>query len=240
MTTKPLKTNKLIHHLIELRTRLIQYSVCLALLFGVLFYYSEKLYTLTATPLLNQLPLGSQLIAIDVTSPFMIPMKLSFYIALLLSAPFGLYQLWAFIAPGLYQKEKKHVLPLCCLSIALFYCGVCFAYFVIAPLALSFFTNSAPTSVTVMTDISHYLSFILTLAIAAGLAFQVPMATVLCVRLKVCSKETLAKQRPYVIILAFVFGMLLTPPDVISQVLLALPMWGLFELGLLFSISQKS
>lgn len=231
----PLNWNTYIMHLIALRQCVIQ---CGVLFFGVflfLFWQDETLYTFIAKPLLSQLPAGGQIIATEITSTFMVPMKLAWVSALIIVMPYILYKLWIFIAPGLYPREKKTVFPLLVFSIVLFYMGLCFAYYVICPLALNFFTNSAPEGVSVMTDIRLYLDFVLTLLFSAGLAFQVPVITLALIRAGVVTCKQLAYLRPYVIVGAFIVGMLLTPPDVVSQVLLAIPMWGLFELGLLIA-----
>ncbi len=226
-------------HFLELRKRLLHCSVFIIGMFIILFTFSDDLYTWIATPLLRQLPPGGTLIATQVTAPFLVPMKLSFIVAIIISMPFLLYNIWAFIAPGLYKHERKTVLPMAVASSILFYFGMAFAFYVICPLALGFFAKCSPQGVTVMTDITSYLDFMLTILIAAGMAFQIPIFTAVIIKLNIMSKQQLAKQRPLVIVGAFVLGMLLTPPDVVSQILLALPMWGLFELGLIFSTSQK-
>ena len=202
--------------------------------FSVLFYFSRELYALVAQPLIQVLPEGTSMIATDVTSPFLVPFKLSFYAALLLAMPVILHQAWAFISPGLYRHEKRFAVPLLGSSILLFYGGVAFAYFVVFPLLFGFFTAIAPEGVAVMTDIGRYLDFITTLFIAFGLSFEMPIAIVLLIWSGLTTVETLGKSRPYVVVACFVIGMLLTPPDVFSQALLAVPMWLLFEVGLLF------
>ena len=222
-------------HFIELRSRLIRASLVVAALFLGLFTIDEKLYTFIATPLLRQLPKGHALIAIDVTTPFTVPLKLAFVTALLLAAPFIFYEIWSFIAPGLYRHEKKRLYPLLSASLFLFYSGILFSYWIICPLALSFFAKAAPHNVLVMTDIKAYLDFVLTVLLAGGIAFQVPVITIALVQLNIVSVALLEHLRPYVIVGAFTVGMLLTPPDVISQILLALPMWGLFEVSLLIA-----
>ncbi len=224
--------NTYLPHLIEFRSRVIKSSIIVLLLFLGLFLIDESLYTLIAKPLLKQLPAGSRLIATEVTATFMVPMKLALILALFISIPFILYQAWSFIAPGLYRTEKRNILPFMLTSTLLFYGGVAFAYFIMCPMALGFFANCAPKGVTVMTDIKAYLDFVLTVLFAGGIAFQVPIVTVACIRSGLISSEKLAHLRPYIIVLAFVVGMLLTPPDVVSQILLALPMWWLFEAGL--------
>lgn len=223
----------LVQHLIELRSRLLACVVTLLLLFLPLAYFANELYHLLATPLLAQLPQGGTMIATDVAAPLLAPLKFTLVLALFFAMPMLLYQLWAFISPGLYTHEKRLAIPLLVSSIILFYAGTAFAYFVVFPLVFGFFTSVAPDGVAVMTDISSYLNFVLKLFFAFGLAFEVPIATVLVIWTGICRREDLAAKRPYVILAAFVLGMLLTPPDVFSQILLALPMWLLFEVGLL-------
>ncbi len=222
-------------HLIEFRKRVLLCGLVFCVAFVGLFWIDDKLYTFIARPLLSQLSMGGQIIATEVTSTFMVPMKLAWVAALILVMPYMLYQLWSFIAPGLYKQEKKTIAPLLICSIILFYLGLCFAYYLICPLALGFFAKSAPKGVSVMTDIRSYLDFVLTLVLSAGLAFQVPVITISLIQARVVTTKQLAYLRPYVIVGAFIVGMLLTPPDVVSQILLALPMWGLFELGLLWA-----
>lgn len=228
-------TSNAISHFIELRSRVIQCTIIWFLLFLSLFWVDETLYNFIAKPLLQTLPQGSLLIATEVTTPFIVPMKLALITAFFLTIPFLLYHLWAFVAPGLYPNEKRYVFPLLVSSLILFYLGVFFSYGVICPLSLSFFAKSAPTNVTLMTDIRSYLDFVLTILLAGGIAFQVPIVTVALIQSQLISIQQLTHLRPYVIVTAFVLGMLLTPPDVVSQVLLALPMWGLFEVGLLIA-----
>ncbi len=225
----------LLSHLIELRTRLLHAVLCVLLVFISLFYFANDIYAWIAQPLMEKLPQGSAMIATEVASPFLTPFKLTLVLSIFISVPYLFYQLWAFIAPGLYRHEKALVVPLLATSTVLFYLGVAFAYFVVFPLMFAFFTAAAPTGVTVMTDIAHYLDFVLKLFMAFGLAFEVPIATVLLIKTGLASRHSLQQKRPYVIVGAFVLGMLLTPPDVISQVLLAVPIWLLFELGLLMS-----
>lgn len=220
-------------HLIEFRKRLIRCSLVILCIFIGLFYIDDYLYTVFAKPLLTQLPLGSALIATEVTTTFTVPMKLALIAALFISIPYVLYELWSFIAPGLFLQEKQKIIPFILSSTILFYLGVSFAYFVICPLALGFFANCAPKGVLVMTDIKSYLDFVLTLLFSSGLAFQVPVITLVLIKTKVVTIEKLSHLRPYVIVTAFILGMILTPPDVVSQILLALPMWGLFEIGLI-------
>lgn len=224
-----------IAHLIELRSRLLKIVAVVLLVFVGLAPFADRLYTYLAGPLLQHLPKGSGMIAIDVASPFLTPFKLTLVIAIFASMPFSLYQVWAFVAPGLYRHEKRLLLPFLVASTALFYLGAAFAYFLVLPLIFKFMTATAPQGVTVMTDISRYLDFILTLFFAFGVAFEVPIATILLIWSGITTRSALADKRPYVIVAAFVIGMILTPPDVVSQTLLAVPMWLLYELGLLFS-----
>ena len=225
----------LISHLVELRTRILLILAGVLAVFAFLVPFSNRIYTTLAGPLLAHLPQDSSMIAIDVVSPFLTPVKLSLALALFIAVPWVLYQAWAFIAPGLYQREKRLVMPLLVSSTALFYSGMAFAYFVILPIFFAFITGTAPEGVAVMTDINRYLSFILTLFFAFGVAFEVPIATIILTLLGVTTPDDLVSKRPYIIVGAFVVGMLLTPPDVISQTLLALPMWLLFEIGVLLS-----
>jgi len=220
-------------HLLELRDRLLRAVLAVLAVFAVLFYFSKELYALVAQPLMQVMPAGTSMIATDVTSPFLVPFKLSFYAALLLAMPIILHQAWAFISPGLYRHEKKFAVPLLASSIVLFYGGVAFAYFVVFPLLFAFFTSIAPEGVAVMTDIGRYLDFITTLFVAFGLSFEMPIAILLLIWSGLTTVDTLRKSRPYVVVGCFVIGMLLTPPDVFSQALLAVPMWLLFEVGLL-------
>lgn len=225
----------LITHLTELRTRLINSLICVMLLFLALVPFSTEIYNLIATPLLSKLPDGTSMIATEVASPFLVPFKLTVYTAVFVAMPYLLYQSWAFIAPGLYRNEKRFAVPLLVSSILLFYTGTAFAFFVVFPLVFSFFASVTPEGVAMMTDISHYLDFILKMFFAFGLAFEVPIATILLVATGIVSIEGMREKRPYIIIGAFVIGMILTPPDVMSQFLLATPMLVLFELGLYFS-----
>lgn len=221
----------LISHLLELRSRLLRMVVGILLVFVALSPFSNPIYTTLAGPLLRHLPSQSSMIAIDVLSPFLTPLKFTLILSVFITIPWTLFQVWAFIAPGLYQREKRLILPVLLSSILLFYCGMAFAYFVIMPLFFAFLTGTAPQGVAVMTDINHYLDFVLTMFFAFGVAFEVPVATVILVLIGVITPDDLATKRPYVIVGAFIIGMLLTPPDVISQTLLALPMWLLFEAG---------
>jgi len=224
-----------ISHLVELRDRLIRMLVAVLLVFLALFPFANEIYTYVATPLMAQLPEGTSMIATQVASPFLTPFKLALVSAVFLSMPYLLFQLWSFVVPGLYSHEKQLAIPLLISSVFLFYLGTLFAYYLVFPLVFAFLTGTAPDGVTVMTDISHYLDFVLTLFFAFGIAFEIPIATILLVAAGITTPEDLGRKRPYLIVGVFVVGMLLTPPDVISQTLLALPMWLLFELGILLS-----
>lgn len=222
-------------HLVELRDRLLRAVLVVLIIFLALFTFSNELYSFLAEPLLIHLPTGSSMIATEVASPFLTPFKLSMVTAVFIGMPFILYQLWAFIAPGLYKHEKSLALPLLFSSIVLFYLGMVFAYFVVFPLMFQFFTGIALEGVTMMTDITKYLDFVLKMFFAFGIAFEVPIATIIVIATGMTTAEKLSAKRPYIIVVAFIAGMLLTPPDVVSQMLLAIPMWILFEIGLLFS-----
>lgn len=224
-----------ISHLVELRDRILRALVMVLVLFLGLAFYSNEIYSFLAGPLLKHMPEGSQMVAIDVASPFLTPFKLTLMVCVFLSIPFILYQVWAFVAPGLYRHERRMVLPLLVASTLLFYGGVAFAYYVVFPLMFGFLTATAPVGVTVMTDIAKYLDFVLTLFLAFGIAFEVPIATILLVWSGIVTRETISDNRPYVIVGAFVVGAVLTPPDVVSQTLLSVPIWVLFELGFFFS-----
>ena len=224
-----------LEHLVELRSRLLKACLAILVILVVLLPFARKLYALLAAPLTSVLPEGSSMIAIDVASPFLTPFKLALLLALILAIPIVLYQLWAFVAPALYREEKRLARPLLYSSVVLFYAGCAFAYFVVFPLVFGFFTSVAPEGVTVMTDISKYLDFVMTLFLAFGITFEVPIATIILVATGMTTIDQLAKARAYVLVGAFALGMLLTPPDVISQTLLALPMWLLFEVGILMS-----
>ena len=221
-----------VSHLIELRSRIFKALLCVFILLLVLMPFSDELYLYLADPLLKSLPDSSSMIATQVASPFLAPFKLTLFVAFFISVPYVFFQIWAFVAPGLYKEERQLVLPLMISTSALFYAGVAFAYFAVFPLVFAFFTAIAPSGVTVMTDISQYLDFVLKLFFAFGLAFEVPVATYLLVRSEVVTVDTLAAKRPYIIVGAFSLGMLLTPPDIISQIMLALPMWLLYEVGI--------
>ena len=224
-----------LEHLVELRSRLLKACSAVLIVLLCLLPFSRKLYQALAAPLTAVLPEGSSMIAIDVASPFLTPFKLALLLALILSIPVVLYQLWAFVAPALYRQEKRLARPLLYSAVVLFYAGCAFAYFVVFPLVFGFFTRVAPEGVAVMTDISKYLDFVMTLFLAFGLTFEVPIATIILVATGMTTVDKLKKMLAYVLVGAFALGMLLTPPDVISQTLLALPMWLLFELGLLMS-----
>jgi|SRR5690554_5299421 len=225
----------LIAHLIELRSRLLRAILAVLIIAICLLPFANDLYLILSAPLLEHLPATSSMIATEVASPFLAPFKLTLTTAIMFAMPILLYQLWAFIAPGLYQHEKRIAFPLMFASTALFILGILFAYFVVFPLVFGFLTQAAPEGVAVMTDISSYLDFVLKLFFAFGLSFQVPIATFLLIWSGVSSRQSLVEKRPYVIVGAFVVGMLLTPPDVFSQILLAVPICLLFELGLLAS-----
>jgi sec-independent protein translocase protein TatC len=197
--------------------------------------FASEIYAFVASPLLDILPQGSTMIATQVTSPFMAPLKLVLFSALLVTMPYLFYEIWMFMSPGLYKNERSFIAPLMISTILLFSSGVAFAYFIVCPIIFKFFIGVAPESIMVMTDISEYLNFIIKLIFAFGIAFEIPVATFLLIRAGIVQKETLVKARPYLIILFFVIGMLLTPPDIFSQLFLALPMWLLFEVGLLIS-----
>lgn len=225
----------MIEHIVDLRARLIRCVILLGAVFVVCYYYANQIYIFITQPILKYLPSNTQVVATQVTAPFMVPMQLSFLCALLICAPYIIHQIWSFIKPGLYPNERKNIAPIIAASCTLFYLGLAFAIFIICPVALKFFVSCAPNGVTVLLDIGNYLDFITTIAVAAGVAFQVPIITSLLIKCGILSKQQLIAKRRHVIVLAFVAGMLLAPPDVFSQVLLALPMWGLFELGLLFA-----
>lgn len=228
-------TQPLITHLIELRKRLMNCIIAVFAIFVVLVYFANDIYQLVSAPLIKQMPLGATMIATDVASPFFTPVKLTFMVSLILSAPVILYQVWAFIAPALYKHERRLVMPLLVSSSLLFYIGMAFAYFVVFPLAFGFLTHTAPVGVQVSTDIASYLDFVMALFMAFGISFEVPVAIVLLCWMGVTTPEDLRRKRPYVLVGAFVVGMLLTPPDVFSQTLLAIPMYFLFEVGVFFS-----
>ncbi|MBS0286371.1 MAG: twin-arginine translocase subunit TatC [Proteobacteria bacterium] len=226
---------RFIPHLIELRKRLLHCALAFVIVLIPLIIFSSELYTLIAQPILKTLPQGAMLIATEVVTPFTAPIKLALFSSATLLIPYFLYQAWSFVKPGLYKKEKRAIMPILLMSTTLFYVGMAFAHFLVCPAALSFFSHVAPKGVTVMTDMTHYLDFVLVLYFAFGLSFQVPIITYLLIRVGITSVEGLKKQRPYIIVGAFVIGMILTPPDVVSQCLLAIPLLGLFESGLLLA-----
>jgi sec-independent protein translocase protein TatC len=225
----------LISHLVELRSRILKASVAVLAIFVCLVPFAQEIFTAVAEPLMDQLPEGSTMIATQVASPFLTPFKTTLFVAVFFAMPVVIFQLWAFVAPGLYRQEKRFAIPLLMSSIVLFYLGIAFAYWVVFPLMFAFFTGVAPEGVAVMTDITSYLDFILTIFFAFGLAFEVPIATVMMVSTGMTTPESLKRKRPYVFLGAFVLGMLITPPDVISQTLLAVPVYFLFEMGIIMS-----
>lgn len=225
----------LVAHLIELRDRVLRMVLVVLAVFLVLFPFANDLYTAIAGPMREALPSGSTMISTKPIDPFLIPFKLSLQLAVFAAIPFILYQFWAFVAPGLYKHEKRLVMPLLVSSTLLFYLGMAFAYFIVFPLVFTFLASTAPEGVEVATDMGSYLDFVMTLFFAFGVAFEVPIATIILVWMGITTPDKLREKRPYVIVGTFVIGMFLTPPDIISQTLLALPMWVLFELGLIFS-----
>lgn len=224
----------LVAHLSELRDRLLRSVLAVLLVFLGLFPFANEIYLYVSEPLRALLPQGSTMIATEVASPFLTPFKLTLVTAVFLAVPVVLYQAWAFVAPGMYKHEKRLAIPLLLSSVLLFYAGAAFAYFVVFPLIFGFFTTVGPSDVTIMTDINRYLDFVLKLFFAFGLAFEIPIAAVLMIRVGITTADNLARKRPYIIVGCFVLGMLLTPPDIISQSLLAIPMWFLFEVGVQF------
>jgi sec-independent protein translocase protein TatC len=225
----------LVSHLIELRSRILRMVIGILVVFLALLPFANPIYTALAGPLLKHLPADSTMIAIDVLSPFLTPIKLSLVLAIFITMPWILYQIWAFVAPGLYQREKRLALPILASSTLLFYAGMAFAYFAIMPLFFAFVTGTAPEGVAVMTDINAYLDFVLTLFFAFGIAFEVPVATVILALAGVITPDAMVAKRPLVVLGALGIGTLLTPPDIISQVLLAVPVWLLFEIGVFIS-----
>ena len=221
-----------IAHLIELRSRLLNVAIAMLLVFVCLFPWASDLYAMLAQPMLAKLPQGGQMIATDVTTPFFVPLKVTLMTAFLIVLPYVLYQAWRFVAPGLYAHEKKLVLPLIVASTLLFFCGMAFAYFVVFPVVFGFIVAAAPQGVAVMTDIDKYLSFVLGMFMAFGITFQVPVAVVVLVRMGMVSVAKLREIRSYVIVGAFVVGAIFTPPDVVSQFMLAIPLWLLYEAGI--------
>jgi sec-independent protein translocase protein TatC len=232
-------TENFISHLIELRTRLLRIVIGLVVVFVALFPFANDIYTLLAAPLLTKLPMGGQMIATGVTTPFFVPLKVAMMAAFLISLPHTLYQVWAFVAPGLYAHEKKFMIPMIIFSSFLFLLGMSFAYFLVFPVVFGFVVGTAPEGVAVMTDIGNYLDFVMTLFFAFGLAFEVPIAVVMAVRLGWVSIAALRDARGYVVVGAFVIGAIFTPPDIISQFMMAVPMWLLYELGIIVAIFTK-
>lgn len=225
----------LINHLLELRDRLLRIIICILLVFAVLVFFSNDIYHAVALPLISQLPQGSSMIATNVAAPFFTPIKLTVVAAIFVSVPYILYQIWAFVAPALYQHEKRLIYPLLASSTLLFYVGAAFAYYVVFPLVFGFLTRTAPEGVRIATDISSYLDFVLTLFMAFGICFEVPIAIVLLCWSGVTDRQSLASKRPYIFVACFIIGMFLTPPDIFSQTLLAIPMYLLFEVGVFFA-----
>lgn len=225
---------KAVDYLIEFRARLLKSLIIVGSVFAIFSLFAKNLYQLLAQPMLNQLPGSHGFIATEVAAPFLVPFKFAFILAIFVCVPFLLYQLWGFVAPALYKKERKVVWSLLFSSTLLFYLGVAFAYFIVFPMIFRFFLQFAPAGVELRPDIEHYLDFSMSLFVAFGVAFQVPVLTWVLVRAGITTKNQLITIRPYVIVGAFVVGMLMTPPDVISQILLAVPIWFLFEIGLFF------
>jgi sec-independent protein translocase protein TatC len=232
---EPLAEGTLISHLLELRTRLLRSLVAAAIVFLPLAFFQNELFTLVARPLLDKLPEGTSLIATSVVAPFMAPLKLSIVAALFIAMPYVLYQIWAFVAPGLYRHERRFAMPLFLSSVVLFYVGVAFAYYVVFPLMFAFLTSTTPDGVQMMTDISSYLDFVLLLFFAFGVAFEVPVAVVLLASTGLVKVESLKKHRGYVLLGIFIVAAILTPPDAVSQSFMAIPMYVLYELGILFA-----
>jgi sec-independent protein translocase protein TatC len=222
-------------HVIELRSRILHGLVAVLILFVPIYFYANDLYAFVAAPLMAHLPGDATMIATEVASPFLTPFKLAIFTAIFAGIPYLLHQLWAFVSPGLYLHEKKFAMPLLISSVLLFYAGMAFAYFAVFPLIFQFLAGVTPVGVTMMTDINRYLDFVLKMFFAFGFAFEIPIATLLLAWSGIASAKAMASKRPYVIVGCFVVGMLLTPPDVISQLLLAIPAWLLFEVGILFA-----
>lgn len=222
-------------HLIELRSRVLRSFTVVVLIFFALSFKANAIYAFLSGPLTLSMPAGGQMIAIGVTSPFLAPLKLALFSSLIISIPYILYQMWSFIAPGLYSNEKKVALPLLISSILLFYAGMAFAYYVVFPLVFAFMVAAAPDGIAVMTDINQYMDFVLTMLIAFGSAFEVPIVTIFIILSGIASRESIASFRPYAIVMSFIIGAILTPPEVVSQILMAIPIWFLFEIGLITS-----
>jgi sec-independent protein translocase protein TatC len=241
--SEQLAEGSLISHLMELRDRLMRAVIAIGLLFIPCAYFSSELFTLIATPLMQQMPKGTSMIATSVVAPVMAPLKLALFVALFAAMPYVLYQVWAFVAPGLYKREKRFAIPLVVSSIILFYAGVAFAYFVVFPLMFAFLTNTAPIGVQVMTDMTNYLDFVVLLFFAFGVAFEIPVAVVLLVATGLVRIETMTKNRGYVVLGIFIIAAFLTPPDAISQSFMAVPMYLLYEIGIVLSrvlLKQKA
>ncbi|HAU02457.1 MAG: twin-arginine translocase subunit TatC [Porticoccaceae bacterium] len=234
MTNENLVSQPFMEHLIEFRNRVLRAVASVAVIFIGLISFSNELYLYVSEPLRKYLPESSSMIATDVASPFLTPFKLTLVLSMFAAMPYILFQIWAFVAPGLYQREKRIVIPLFCSSVLLFYAGMAFAYYIVFPLVFMFFTSVGPEGVAIMTDIRSYLDFVLKLFFAFGISFEIPIAVVILSWMGVVNPDSLAQKRPYVFVLCFVLGMLLTPPDVLSQTLLAIPMWLLFEVGIFF------
>ena len=228
-------TQPLIGHLVELRMRLLRCIICILLVLACLLYFSNNIYHIVANPLISQLPKGSSMIATDIAAPFFTPIKLTAVVSIFVSIPYILYQVWGFIAPALYQHEKRLIMPLIISSTVLFYIGIAFAYFAVFPLAFYFFIHTAPVDVAINTDITKYLDFVMTLFIVFGFAFEVPVAIILLCWTGVTTPKNLRKKRPYIIVGVFAVAMFVTPPDVFSQILLAVPICLLFEIGTFFA-----
>jgi sec-independent protein translocase protein TatC len=232
---EPLAEGSLISHLMELRDRLLRAFIVVSVIFLAIVGFSNRIYTFVATPLLHKLPKGASMIATNLTSAFLEPIKLVFFCALFLAMPYVLYQIWAFVSPGLYRHERRFGLPLIVSSILLFYIGVAFAYYVVFPISFGFLTATAPVGVQVMPDIALYLSFVLKLCLSFGLAFEIPVATVLLIWTGLVRIDTLTSNRGYVFLIIFIIAAVLTPPDAISQCIMGIPMYLLYELGIIFS-----
>lgn len=222
-------------HLIELRMRLIRALAAIIIVFIPTAFYARELYALLAAPLLASLPAGGQMIATDVVGVFMVPMKVALMVSFLIALPAVLYQVWAFVAPGLYHHEKKLAMPLVAASVILFFVGMAFAYFAVFPMVFKFVVAYTPVGVAMMTDINHYLSFVLTLFLAFGMTFETPIAVIILVRMGIVTVEKLREIRPYMVVGAFVVGAIFTPPDIVSQFMLAIPIWILYEVGIVFA-----
>ena len=226
----------LLAHLIELRSRVVRIAVGIVVCFLALFHWSGDIYHLLAKPMLDVLPAGTNMIATDVTAPFFVPVKVTMLVAFLLSLPNTMYQIWAFVAPGLYNHEKRLILPLVISSVLLFFVGMAFAYFAVFPVVFGFMSAVTPEGVSMMTDIDKYLSFVLGMFVAFGVTFEVPIVVIVLHRMGVVSLAQLREGRPYVIVAAFVIAAVVTPPDVLSQIMMALPLWLLYEAGILMAV----